>query len=188
MPHSSASPCSGPRRAPPVEPAIPPSSSSPERRLPSSHLPVRAPPLLVGVCHHHAVSSTFLAAQSVNELPHPGQVTAPSSFPPALPSRRPTIAPTELRPPVSRPSIYTTSPATSSTRSHLPSPPVDQMASIGATCRARAARPPGSLAFGPPSRPGQFGHWAKLAPHDVGPKLRPGTVPAGNLFSISFKY
>jgi hypothetical protein len=42
---------------------------------------------------------------------------------------------------------------------------------------------------GPPTRPvaGRANLvWAELAPHGLGPKPRPGTVSAGNLFSISF--
>jgi hypothetical protein len=52
-----------------------------------------------------------------------------------------------------------------------------------------SARPrvrlPGATLLG---RPGQFGRWVKPTPHGVRLKPRPGTVPAGNLFSISFKY
>jgi hypothetical protein len=85
--------------------------SGPPRALQSSasRVVVRAgpsPPLHIGVRHHHAMSPAFLAAQPIDELTHPGQVTILSSFPSALRSH---TALTELRPPVSHPSIYTTS-------------------------------------------------------------------------------
>jgi hypothetical protein len=67
------------------------------------------PPLLIRARHRHAVSSAFLVAQPVDELPHPGQVTVSSSFSPTLPSHRPTTAPTKLCLLVSRPSAYATS-------------------------------------------------------------------------------
>jgi hypothetical protein len=93
-------------------PPMPPPCAAVRPRAPrssASRAAIRAgpsPPLLVGVRHRHAMPSTFLAVQPDDKLPHPGQVTIPSSVPPALRSR---IALTELRSPVSHPSVYATS-------------------------------------------------------------------------------
>jgi hypothetical protein len=57
-------------------------------------------------------------------------------------------------------------------------------APVRAPARPRV-RLPGAALLG---QPGQFGHWVEPAPHGLGPKPWPGTIPAGNLFSISFKY
>jgi hypothetical protein len=52
---------------------------------------------------------------------------------------------------------------------------------MGWADRLRLTRP-----FGLPSAMARTVRWAEPAPHGLGLKPRPGTLPVGNLFSISF--